>query len=250
MKNKQFAVLYIVFLCFATIVSFYIPKSESAQASEETIVIPKEAIRLRILANSDQEKDQIIKRAVRDEVNANITQWVEDLTSLEDAREVIKSHIPDIQKIAESYVKEHGLNQEVNVEFGPANFPTKLYGQYLYPAGEYEAIVITIGEGKGANWWCVLFPPLCFLDFSNGTAVSHSPMDDEEEKQVEDNKSVAVETNPSTTVEDISNSDNIEETDKENQAAKQSIYVEQDEKQEVLEKKVFVVELFKDIFAE
>ena len=50
-------------------------------------------------------------------------------------------------------------------------FPTKVYGNFIYPAGEYEAVLITIGEGEGANWWCVLFPPMCFLDFSSGTAV-------------------------------------------------------------------------------
>ena len=76
-------------------------------------------------------------------------------------------------------------NQSVNVDFGQAEFPTKLYGQYLYPAGDYEAMIITLGEGEGANWWCVLFPPLCFLDFSNGTAVSQSPIvEDEDEESV------------------------------------------------------------------
>jgi stage II sporulation protein R len=70
----------------------------------------------------------------------------------------------------------------VKVDFGQAEFPTKLYGQYLYPAGEYEAVIITLGEGDGANWWCVLFPPLCFLDFSNGTAVSQSPIVEDEEE--------------------------------------------------------------------
>ena len=60
----------------------------------------------------------------------------------------------------------------MNVKFGKVQFPTKLYGQFLYPAGEYQAILITLGSGEGANWWCVLYPPLCFLDFSNGVAVS------------------------------------------------------------------------------
>ncbi|MGE7761901.1 stage II sporulation protein R [Peribacillus sp. NPDC097895] len=181
MKTKHLAIIYLLILTIGTIVSIYMPKAETAGA-EETMVIPDEAIRLRILANSDTEEDQAVKRLIRDKVNQDITKWVAELTSLEDARDVITSHIPDIQATAEAVVKENGLEQSVKVDFGQAEFPTKLYGQYLYPAGEYEAVIITLGEGEGANWWCVLFPPLCFLDFSNGTAVSQSPIVEDEDK--------------------------------------------------------------------
>jgi stage II sporulation protein R len=157
------------------------PKAEMVGA-EDMKVIPDEAIRLRILANSDAEKDQAVKRLIRDEVNEDITKWVEELTSLDEARDVITSHLPDIQATAEAVIKEQGLEQSVKVDFGQAEFPTKLYGQYLYPAGDYEAVIITLGDGEGANWWCVLFPPLCFLDFSNGTAVSQSPIVEEEDE--------------------------------------------------------------------
>ncbi|MCM3006583.1 stage II sporulation protein R [Priestia koreensis] len=144
--------------------------SQPVQA-EEPVVIPDEAIRLRILANSDDENDQRVKRLIRDQVNIEITKWVQDLTSIEEARKVIKSHLPEIQAIAERVLKEQQVKQSVHVKFGTVRFPTKLYGQFLYPAGKYEAILVTLGEGEGANWWCVLFPPLCFLDFSNGAAV-------------------------------------------------------------------------------
>ncbi|MCH6268611.1 stage II sporulation protein R, partial [Neobacillus citreus] len=123
-------------------------------------------------ANSDFEEDQAIKRKVRDAVNAQITLWVQDLTSMEEARKVIKGHLPEIQAIGEKVVRESGSDQSVKVEFGKVQFPTKLYGQFLYPAGKYQAVLITLGAGEGANWWCVLYPPLCFLDFSNGVAVS------------------------------------------------------------------------------
>ncbi|MGN1400502.1 MAG: stage II sporulation protein R [Bacillus sp. (in: firmicutes)] len=186
MKKNHIACLYIICLCLYTIVSFYLPEMERAQASGETVVIPQEAIRLRILANSDKEEDQAVKREIRDEVNAGITEWVKDLTSLKEARNVIQSKLPEMQRIAEKLVEEKGLSQPVKIEFGQAQFPTKLYGQFLYPAGEYEAIVITLGAGEGANWWCVLFPPLCFLDFSNGTAVSQTPYEDEEQEVKEE----------------------------------------------------------------
>ncbi|CAN7347834.1 stage II sporulation protein R [Peribacillus frigoritolerans] len=179
MKTKHLAIIYLLILTIGTIVSIYMPKAEMVGA-EDTKVIPDEAIRLRILANSDAEEDQAVKRLIRDEVNEDITKWVEELTSLDEARDVITSHLPDIQATAEAVIKEQGLEQSVKVDFGQAEFPTKLYGQYLYPAGEYEAVIITLGEGDGANWWCVLFPPLCFLDFSNGTAVSQSPIVEDE----------------------------------------------------------------------
>lgn len=178
MNKKYLSIAYLLILTIGTIFSIYMPKVESAAKTDDTVVIPKEAIRLRILANSDKKEDQDVKRLIRDEVNHSITEWVEDLTSLPEARKVIQSHLPDIQETAERIVDEKGVNQTVKVDFNKAKFPTKLYGQYLYPAGEYEAIVITLGEGKGANWWCVLFPPLCFLDFSNGTAVSQSPYEE------------------------------------------------------------------------
>ncbi len=162
---------YLIVLSLGTMLSLYMPKTEAA--AKESIVIPGEAIRLRILANSDFEKDQAIKRKVRDAVNAQITLWVQDLTSMQEARKVINAKLPEIQAIAEKVVREQESDQSVKVEFGKVQFPTKLYGQFLYPAGEYQAILITLGSGEGANWWCVLYPPLCFLDFSNGVAVGN-----------------------------------------------------------------------------
>ncbi|KAB7707478.1 stage II sporulation protein R [Bacillus aerolatus] len=167
--NKLIAGIYLLILSIGTIASLYIP-SQAAEP-EETIVIPKEAIRLRILANSDHAADQALKRKIRDDVNAEITNWVSDLESLPEARRLLKSKLPEIQQIALERAAKEGATSDIRVKFDKAKFPTKLYGQFLYPAGEYEAIVITIGEGKGANWWCVLYPPLCFLDFSNGTAI-------------------------------------------------------------------------------
>lgn len=236
MKRNQVACLYIVFLCFATIMSFYLPKTEGARASEEAVVIPDEAIRLRILANSDHEEDQVIKRQIRDEVNANITNWVAELTSLEAARQVLKSRLPEIQQIAEQHVEKRGLQQEVKVEFGKANFPTKLYGQYLYPAGEYEAIVITLGEGSGANWWCVLFPPLCFLDFSNGTAVSMSPIAEAAELPEQTDQKPAHQTEIN-----LAEQGEVEKI-------KAPVYVHQDEEPQVIEKRWFIVDFFKELF--
>ncbi|MFX3624419.1 MAG: stage II sporulation protein R [Ectobacillus sp.] len=135
-------------------------------------VIPNEAIRLRILANSDSESDQALKRKVRDNVKAQIDSWVEDLQSFKEARRVIQSRLPEIEKTVAQTLKEEGSKQSFTVEFSKhIKFPTKMYGNFIYPAGEYEAVLVKLGKGEGANWWCVLFPPLCFLDFSSGTVV-------------------------------------------------------------------------------
>ncbi|MBG9444090.1 stage II sporulation protein R [Cytobacillus firmus] len=223
MNTKTIVKLYVLILSLGTILSLYIPQTEVT--ADEPMVIPNEAIRLRILANSDNEEDQAVKRKVRDAVNAEITEWVAELTSIEDARELIQSRLPEIQKIAEQVAAEEGSNQSVNADFGKVSFPTKLYGQFLYPAGEYEAILITLGEGKGANWWCVLFPPLCFLDFSNGVAVSEG-FEEGEKKGVVQAEEIAADT------------DSEKETP--------PVYTEEDE--EPVEVKFFLVEIWEKIF--
>lgn len=256
MKNKSIAWIYIVVLSLSTILSLYIPKQETA--AKDTIIIPKEAIRLRILANSDTPEDQALKRKVRDEVNKNITKWVKDIDSIKTARKVIKSHLPDLEQIAEKVVKEENSHQSVRVQFSRVQFPTKLYGQYLYPAGKYEAILITLGKGEGANWWCVLYPPLCFLDFSNGVAVSpgidesHRTKIETKSKSKEKPKADA-EVNKDTEVkEDKKKQNKTDSSTTENQAdatesdSKSPVFtVEKDDDVQV---KFFIVELFKKIF--
>ncbi|MBM7551778.1 stage II sporulation protein R [Thalassobacillus pellis] len=148
-------------------------RSIEAGSTSDFQVIPDEAIRLRILANSNQKADQELKREVRDKVNAEITKWVEELTSIEAARELIESRLPDIERIVAATIEEAGSGQSYQVDYDDSvKFPTKLYGNFVYPAGNYEAILITLGKGNGENWWCVLFPPLCFLDFSDGATVA------------------------------------------------------------------------------
>lgn len=164
-------------------------KQQQMEEHMETFeVIPDEAIRLRILAHSDKEKDQAIKQRIRDEVSAEITQWVQHMTDIGEARERIASRVNEIQGIAQSVLDEEADNLQATVDYNKnVAFPHKLYGDYVYPAGEYEAVLITIGEGKGANWWCVLFPPLCFLDFSNSMTLANHEEDmaEPQEEEVE-----------------------------------------------------------------
>lgn len=176
----------LVFFVFIFIILFLtMPMNGASQQSEpnnDYQVIPDEAIRLRILANSDSDEDQDLKRLVRDRVNEKITVWVAHIDKIEEARKLIEERIPEIKSIIAQVMKEENNDNDFKVEYGEnVTFPTKLYGPYIYPAGEYEAVLITLGEGNGANWWCVLFPPLCFLDFSNGTSVAAAEADEAEE---------------------------------------------------------------------
>jgi stage II sporulation protein R len=242
MNSKVLVWSYLIILSLGTILNLYMPKTEAV--AKDSIVIPAEAIRLRILANSDSAQDQEIKRKVRDAVNAQITLWVQDLTSLDKAKTVITSKLPEVQAIAEQVVAEQGSTQSVNVEFGKVQFPTKLYGEFLYPAGEYQAILITLGEGTGANWWCVLYPPLCFLDFSNGVAVQSDGFEDkayaaEKEVQVAEAAEELEKVEENVTTPVINQNAKKEEVQVEKQDQKEEVKVEE-VKQVAVEKKMEV----------
>ncbi|KIQ93339.1 stage II sporulation protein R [Anoxybacillus thermarum] len=180
--NKYVIILYMTIVMIGGIVTIYGQQTEA----QSDVVIPNEAVRLRILANSDSPEDQALKRAVRDAVNEQITTWVSDLTSFEEAKQVIAQHVPDIEQTVARVLREKKSDQSYNVTFGRVSFPTKIYGSYIYPAGEYDAVLITLGKGEGANWWCVLFPPLCFLDFSTGEAVRPVEKQIEEQERMDE----------------------------------------------------------------
>ncbi|MEB8990119.1 stage II sporulation protein R [Bacillus cereus] len=286
MKKQVIAYLLILLIGAQLLVQFGYMKADAKGPS----VIPKEAVRLRILANSDSDKDQALKRKVCDEVKAQIDGWVADLTSFEEARKVIQSHIPEIEKTVENTLKREGSKDSFQVKFSKnVKFPTKVYGNFIYPAGEYEAVLITIGEGEGANWWCVLFPPMCFLDFSSGTAVrkeehvvkAESPEEeqvkqldeeviDKEEKKVDkvkETKAVKQEVVKKVTASEkkvVKNETKVEEqpvskeeiktvekVEKpvEKKQEKQNEYVKVEEEEEKPEVKLFIVEAFTSLFS-
>lgn len=168
--------LYIFIIFFIMLMSWDVNKENMVFAASDSDVIPDEAIRLRIIANSDAPEDQWLKRQVRDVVVEKVDNWVISLGSIEQARNEIDKHLPEIKELVKETIKKNGFNYEANVELGIVPFPTKMYGEMVYPAGDYEALRITLGEGQGQNWWCVLFPPLCFVDMSNGDAVKAEPV--------------------------------------------------------------------------
>lgn len=130
---------------------------------EEEVIIPDEAIRLRVIANSNTVEDQNIKKQVRDNVQKEIIRLT-NKKDIEKTRENIKENIASIEEIVNNTLKDLGVEEQYDINYGYNYFPDKKYKGVTYKEGYYESLVITLGEGTGENFWCVLFPPLCLLD--------------------------------------------------------------------------------------
>ncbi|MCX7711725.1 MAG: stage II sporulation protein R [Clostridia bacterium] len=126
-------------------------------------------IRLHVVANSDSPEDQDLKLKVRDAVVNYMKEELKNSKDIEETKFIIRDKLPRIEEIARTEVKNGGKSYSVKAGLGAYAFPTKLYGDITLPAGEYQALKVEIGNGTGANWWCVLFPPLCFVDATHGT---------------------------------------------------------------------------------
>ncbi|WP_307473612.1 stage II sporulation protein R [Paenibacillus harenae] len=159
----------VVFVLIMLIMSWETGRMDTAIASGQ---IPQEAIRLRILANSDSPADQAVKRVVRDEIVKAMGTWASGPQTIDEARQTILAHMPEIKRITAEVLANRGFTYGSDAELSVVPFPTKMYGSEMYPAGDYEAVRITLGAGNGQNWWCVLFPPLCFVDGASGEAAA------------------------------------------------------------------------------
>ena len=138
--------------------------------AEDTVqTLSEHIIRLHIVANSDTDIDQEVKLKVRDAVLEYLSDKVDLKNSTEETASIIKEELQNLQKIAATVLEQNGHVGKAVAEFGLFPFPTKEYDAITLPAGTYNALRITLGEGVGQNWWCVVFPPLCFADSQNGT---------------------------------------------------------------------------------
>lgn len=151
--------LFILFVIFLFCITTNYTNAVSSNLSDNFF-------RLHILANSDSEKDQELKLKVRD----NIIKYMnnQNFKSKQEALNYVQNNLSEFYKIAEQTIYDNGYNYSVNIQIGNFYFPTKYYGNISLPAGFYDGIKIEIGEAKGQNWWCSLFPPLCFVDISSG----------------------------------------------------------------------------------
>ena len=133
---------------------------------KEEIIIPKNSIRFRVIANSNNIEDQVLKKEVVSSLKEEIND-IETSNNIEEARLKIKSNISSIEDKINKKLKESNYNNQVTIKYGNNYFPQKEYKGIKYEEGNYESLVITIGEGIGDNFWCVLFPPLCNIDTNN-----------------------------------------------------------------------------------
>lgn len=130
--------------------------------------IAEEIIRFHVLANSNSEEDQQLKMQVKETVVSYLQQLLEDSDSVADSRAVLEEHLGDIEESAEQQIQQSGYQYPVQAVLTKAYFPVKTYGDCTFPAGDYEALQVRIGEARGRNWWCVVYPSLCFTDAIQG----------------------------------------------------------------------------------
>ena len=143
--------------------------------------ISNSVFRLHVIANSDSVEDQNLKYVVRDNVLKYMNEIAKDVTSKEEVIKLITEHKNDFYDIAIQTIRDEGYDYDVNINIGNFEFPTKTYGDISLPAGYYDALRIEIGTASGKNWWCVMFPPLCFVDVTSGI------VDDESKELMQEN---------------------------------------------------------------
>lgn len=166
-KLKSFILLLILFTLFFII-------TINSYASSVFEDLSENFFRLHILANSDSDSDQNLKLKVRDSVIEYMKNLTQNVSSKSEAISICYNHLSDFEKIAKDTIEKEGFNYDVSLSIGNFYFPTKYYENISLPAGNYDALKIEIGEAKGQNWWCSLFPPLCFVDMSSGTLNNES----------------------------------------------------------------------------
>ena len=129
---------------------------------QEVVKIPDAAIRFRVLANSNSPRDQKIKENVRDRMQKELYSLLINTKSIDEARVIINEKIPYFENVVSKELENELYSYDIN--YGMHKFPEKTYKGVVYEEGDYESLLVTLGEGKGDNWWCVLFPPLCLLE--------------------------------------------------------------------------------------
>lgn len=126
--------------------------------------IASQIIRLHVIANSDETEDQTLKKEVKDQVVTYLRSKMNQAASIQAARQVICQEMDALKEVAEKKIRQEGYDYPVTVSLGTTYFPVKEYGDMAFPAGDYEALRVQIGESKGRNWWCVMYPSLCLVD--------------------------------------------------------------------------------------
>ncbi len=167
-----------IFVVLAIVIAY------TVEAYEGISKLNGKVIRLHVVANSDSFEDQQLKYKIRNRIISTFNEEFEKIDSKEESENIIIESIHQIRCQAEEIVQEEGYSHDINVYYGNYSFPRKMYGEIVLPEGYYDAVRIEIGEAEGGNWWCVMFPPLCFLDF--GKTRDTAIFDVETERRLEE----------------------------------------------------------------
>lgn len=187
-KLKMICILAFLLFIYTTICAISYAKSVSED-------LENSVFRLHVIANSDSKEDQNLKYIVRDKLLQYMNSYLSNTSTKEDAIKIANEHLDEFKQVAINTIKEQGYSYNVNVKVGNFEFPTKTYGDISLPAGFYDALRVEIGEAKGQNWWCVMFPPLCFVDVTSGVVPEESKkelqnnLSEEEFALISDNQS-------------------------------------------------------------
>lgn len=139
----------------------------------ETLMIPDEAIRMRVLANSNSEYDQTVKKQVSVELQKSMYHLLKNTKGITQAREVIQNHMGEIEASVKATLTRLDYDKGYEINYGMNYFPNKEFHGVTYEEGYYESVLVTLGSGEGDNWWCVLFPPICLLEAEESEEVEY-----------------------------------------------------------------------------
>ena len=188
---KRFFIVLVLFSIFVFVSALSYVNAVSEDISESVF-------RLHVIANSDSQEDQNLKYKVRDKILEYMNEISIDCSSKEEVIALAKENQEKFQDIAKKVIKENGYDYDVNVSIGNYEFPTKNYSDISLPSGNYDALRIEIGDAVGQNWWCVMFPPLCFVDVTSGVVPDESKetikenLNDEEYNLISDTESPSI----------------------------------------------------------
>lgn len=176
--------LFVYCVSFALLLNGLTTYAKESQYKETQLSVQKSreiqeniadhVVRLHVIANSDSTKDQQLKLIVRDEIISSLQKRLKGVSSAREAKETVLAHQLQIQEAAQKALRCHNCDDTVRVSLGTRYFPIKEYGDLTFPAGIYQALCVEIGAAKGHNWWCVLFPSLCFVDETTATVPEES----------------------------------------------------------------------------
>lgn len=167
-NHGQFRTLLLLLILLFSGIAMILVKADAKHNKELQTGIAEEIIRFHVIANSDSEADQALKLTVKSTLVEKLSPYLKDAKDIIDARNILEDKLLFIEQLSEEAIRTNGYNYSVKVSLEKTFFPLKIYGDYTFPQGYYEALRVQIGDAEGKNWWCVMFPPLCFVDETYG----------------------------------------------------------------------------------